>query len=197
MPIKVEILADTTADLMAQLRGLLAGGQPIRSEFEQALAANQMQAAINAAPAVKPSDLPSETAERIPGNTRKRVRDRSKAALAAKAAANGTNAIKPLPEDDDPLSVKDEPFTEFVTDETEDEDEEKEDGALFAAPTEANLLVTATDKLRDLFKANAKGVAGVRALREKYQVKFFHQVPVDKAQELWADALKLEAEMKA
>jgi hypothetical protein len=100
-----------------------------------------------------------------------------------------SSKVTPLPaEDEDPLGA--------VNGATEDEDEEEDEEEPSLA-SDDDLIAQATDKLRDLFKSGAKGIAGVRKLREKYQVTYFHEVSKDRASELWADAVKLEAEIAA
>jgi hypothetical protein len=168
MPIKIEILADSPGDLMHQLRGLLAGdpaGSPSTSPVEE----------VTLPP---PPPLPAAKAKPAP---------------AKKPPAKAKSKVKPLPADEDPLAS-----TSPVEEEAEQEAPQEEDpfagtNGAQAGQSPADMIKTATGKLRDVF-SRPKGSPGVLALKEKYSVKFFHDVPQARAQEFLADALRLEQE---
>lgn len=182
MPIKLEILADNVPALMAQLEDLVAGRQPMPSPFEQ-----------EAMPTVVMA--PSDAVAMAPlGTQAKAAKPPAKAKTTAKKGNGKTKKVKPLPEDPLAASSDDDEAEDGADGETEEEDPFAESPQAIGAMSEAEMVKAATGKLRDIF-SNPAHSGKVRAIKEKYQVNFFHEVPAEKAKAFYDDTLKLEAEL--
>ena len=190
MSIRLEIAAETIDELITHLSNLHKLGLIVVPGATVLVREDETEAAVTAEFDIK---LPEASPQELPPP---KVATRKKSAASpAKTAKGNASAVKPLPvEDDDPLAIEDEGDDSGGTDPPFDKPAEEVDPAKL---TPEALIGAATDKLRDLFKSGSSGVVGVRKLREKYHVTYFHEVDPAKAKALWTDAVKLEGELAA
>lgn len=196
MPIRVEISADTVENLAVLLSDLRVLGMAFAVDNAAAATFQENEEAVSIT-----ADVVVE--EPVAAEPPKKKRGRPPLAKSQPKAAKGDGAakVKPLPpEEDDPLAADSGEAEEEEKPVADDSDPFEDEAASAVDPdtlTPEALIGAATDKLRDLFKLGAAGNEGVRKLREKYGIRYFHEVPAGKAKGLWADALKLETELGA
>ena len=175
MSIKFEILAEDPQHLFVQLRDLLAG-DPGPALFE---AIEETTTVVAPPEAVTPDAEDPEGDQSSSGRGKLPARREGQGRGEEDRKARRTAASNPLPENDDPLA-DDLPF----------------DPPVPSDMTPEQVIAAAVSKLRDLH-AKPAGQAAIRALREKYQIQFLHEVPAGRADELMADALRIEKEISA